>query len=89
LITQDDLLLLSPIDNLFQNISDTETFLERMLATPFVQGIKEAIITLSTSLENDSYILEEWSRFQPKWFFSAYFRQRKFKIYSVSTFESI
>jgi hypothetical protein len=68
-INQEDLLLLGSVDILFQNISDDKVSLQKMLSTPCVQGIREGVAHLSTTLENCVIVLEKWFRFQTKWMF--------------------
>jgi hypothetical protein len=65
-IIQEDLLLLGSIDILFQNISDAQISLQKMFSTPCVQGIREEVVHLSTTLENCVIVLEKWFRLQTK-----------------------
>lgn len=63
----EDQLLLGDTTELFQEIADTQIKLQNMLNIPFVQGIKENILTLSSTLETIAQILESWKGFQLNW----------------------
>jgi len=59
--------MIGNLQSLFHDIAETQINLQKMLSIPFVQGIKDSIITLSTKLESISKILEEWQVFQLNW----------------------
>lgn len=64
---KDDELMLGNLDSLFAQIADTQEQLDQMLAVPFVQGIKDHVLSLSFKLENIAKILDEWLIFQSNW----------------------
>ncbi|OHT05712.1 Dynein heavy chain family protein [Tritrichomonas foetus] len=66
-IKNEDTLLLGPTDPLLLEIQDTLATLSRMLALPYVQGIRENVSSLSSNLENLSLIIEAWQLFQSNW----------------------
>ncbi|OHS99238.1 Dynein heavy chain family protein [Tritrichomonas foetus] len=66
-IKTDETLLLGPTDNLVSEIYDTLATLQKMLALPFVQGVREAVTSLSMTLENITQILDAWRVFQSNW----------------------
>ena len=66
-LKSDDSVIIGPTDQLVNEIFDTLITLQRMLSLPFVQGIRESVILLSSTLENIAYILESWRVFQNNW----------------------
>jgi energy-coupling factor transporter ATP-binding protein EcfA2 len=66
-IRTDDNLLLAPTDNLLADIYDAIATLQNMLSLPFVQGVREAVVSLLTTLEHITLILDAWRAFQSNW----------------------
>jgi phage shock protein A len=66
-IRTEDNLLLAPTDNLLADIYDTIAILQNMLSMPFVQGVREAVVSLLTNLEHITLILDAWRTFQSNW----------------------
>ncbi|EAX91539.1 Dynein heavy chain family protein [Trichomonas vaginalis G3] len=64
---KEDELMLGNLDSLFAQIADTQEQLDQMLSVPFVQGIKDHVLSLSFKLENIARILDEWLIFQSNW----------------------
>ncbi|OHT03622.1 Dynein heavy chain family protein [Tritrichomonas foetus] len=63
----EETLLLGPTEPLLNEIQDTLISLSKMLSLPYVQGIRDAVTNLSTTLENLSHIIEAWQLFQSNW----------------------
>lgn len=63
----DETILIGPTNEILNKIADTQCTLYKMLQIPYVKGIKENILSLSSALERDASILEEWQIFQKNW----------------------
>ena len=62
-----DTITLGDLTILFEQIADAQITLDEMLSIPFVQGIKESVLSLSAKLENIAKILDQWVVFQNNW----------------------
>lgn len=63
----DDTVLLGSTEKLTEEIFDTLASLQNMLALPFVQGVRDSVQSLSSTLENVTQILDAWRIFQNNW----------------------
>lgn len=66
-IKSEETLLLGNTESLLIEIQNALITLSRMLALPYVQGIRENVLKLSYNLENVSSIIEAWKLFQRNW----------------------
>lgn len=66
-VKTDDTVLLGSTDKLIEQIFDTLATLQNMLVLPFVQGVRDAVTSLSSTLENVTQILDAWRIFQNNW----------------------
>lgn len=79
-IKTDDTVLLAPTNTLIEEIHETLDTLQNMLQLPFVQGVREAVTSLSSTLENITQILDTWKIFQSNWIIlSQLFNQEEAK----------
>ncbi|OHT04291.1 Dynein heavy chain family protein [Tritrichomonas foetus] len=63
----DENILIGSITGILSEIADSQIVLYKMLQLPYVQGIKENVQALSSKLETNASILEEWMIFQKNW----------------------
>jgi len=63
----EDNLLLGSTEKLINEINSALISLTQMLTYPYVQGIKDTVSSLISTLDNISQILESWGLFQSNW----------------------
>jgi len=74
---QSNNICLGNVDMLLQDINDSSFVLNRMLGNKFVQGIKESITELLSTLDRIHSVLQLWQVFQSNWsILSSLFRQQ-------------
>lgn len=66
-IKSDETLLIGNTESLVSEIYETLATLQHMLSLPFVQGVRETVSSLYSTLENITQILEAWRIFQSNW----------------------
>jgi len=62
-----DTLVLGNTYPILAEIYDSQLQIHRMLSVPFVIGLKDSIMSLSSSLEHFAQVLEVWKVFQSNW----------------------
>ena len=63
----DENIMIGDVSGLIRELTDATINLQNMLLLPYVSGVREQVVQLSTLLENIIRILEEWKHFQSNW----------------------
>ena len=66
-IPSEESLLIGDIYPILYEITDSQLRMQRMLAIPFVLGLKDSIISLNQNLDHFSNVLTSWKVFQSNW----------------------